>query len=159
MKWSVSVIALGLLLAGCGDDSGEPYLTVAGGGFIFNYRIAESYYGIVVKAERQLPKGSLLVAEFEDPAGGPPITLREPVIEGRLRYSFRSPPVRGIQKDVPYKVTVVLKESEAGKELERLERVYRSQVDQSIMPEKPLVLGPGYQINPENDITKPAAPQ
>ncbi len=159
MKRSVLMLVLGLLLAGCGDDSSKPYLTVAGGGFIFNYRIAESYYGIVVKVERKLPKGALLMAEFEDPAGGPPIILREPVIEGRLRYSLRSPPLKGIRKDVPYKIAVVLREGEAGKVLERVERTFRSQVDQTIMPQKPLVLGPGYQINPENDITKPAAPQ
>jgi hypothetical protein len=106
-----------------------------------------------------LPRDSLLIAEFEDPAGGPPISLREPAVEGRLRYSFRSPPLKGIKKDVPYMVAVTLRESEGGKVLARVERAYKSQVDQSIMPKKPLVLGPGYQINPENDITKPAAPQ
>jgi hypothetical protein len=159
MTGRVRMIALLGLLTACGDDDAKPYLTIAGGGFIFNYRIAESYYGLVVKAERKLPEDSLLIAEFEDPAGGPPISLREPAVEGRLRYSFRSPPLKGIKKNVPYTVAVTLKESEGGKVLARVERAYRSQVDQSIMPEKPLVLGPGYQINPENDITRPVAPQ
>ena len=49
------VLAVLLVLGGCGGSDDTPYLKILGGGFIFNYRIGEAYYGLVVKAERRLP--------------------------------------------------------------------------------------------------------
>ena len=48
----------------------------------------------------------------------------------------------------PYQVTIRLLDKD-GKELQRIERPYKSNLDQAILPEKPLVVGPGYTPNPD----------
>lgn len=43
--------AYAVLLAGCSEDEAEkPYVEFAGGGFVFNYNIAEAYCGFVARA-------------------------------------------------------------------------------------------------------------
>jgi hypothetical protein len=69
-------------------------------------------------------------------------------MSGQLQYSFKSPEITGVVKDHPYKVVMRLLDAE-GKELGRYEHSYKSDIDQAAMPDKPLVVGPGYQKNPE----------
>ena len=68
-----------LVMAGCSSESG-PYLELQGGGFIFNYRIAEATVGLVAVPVRALPEDATVEASFENPAGGPPIVLDEKVL-------------------------------------------------------------------------------
>jgi hypothetical protein len=142
-----------LLLIGCDEQKG-PYLSFAGGGFVVNYRIGEMYYGFVAKPERKLPEGSVIEARFEDPAGGAEIVVDTPVRSGQLQYMFRTPPLKGVKKDKEYRVEMRLLDKPQGTVLASLSRSFRSTADQSAIPDKPLVVGPGYMPNPENDITK-----
>lgn len=135
--------ALGLPAA-C-SDSGE-YLAVAGGGFIFNYRIAEAEYGIALKPMRELPADSSIEATFENPAGGEPFVVRKDGPFNPTRVAFDTPPVEGVVKDRPYKVVVVLSAAD-GAELQRIEKSFASELDQTVLPERPLAIGPGYQKN------------
>jgi hypothetical protein len=64
--------------------------------------------------------------------------------------------VTGVEKDKPYKVVAVLK-SEQGEVLQRIEKSYRSELDQSILPARPLAIGPGYQRNLD-ESTSPFPP-
>lgn len=138
------LILLALLaLPACVDDS--EYLELAGGGFVFNYRNAVANWGIVLVPRRDPPEGATIEVAFENPAGGAPIRLARPA-RGGGRIDFRTPPLRGIVKDRPYRVTVLLK-SAAGEELLRIEKDYASDLDQSVLPERPLAIGPGYQKN------------
>ena len=130
------------LLAACEDDTARPYLEYAGGGFIFNYRSANHYYGLVVRQKKPLPEGGSLELRFEVP-GGTDIQ-REPVSPGRLQYKFQTGDLEGIEAGRPYKVTVLLRDA-AGREIERLEKSFATTVDQSKLPAKPLVTGPGYE--------------
>ena len=140
---------LALWLAACGgDDPAAPYVEFLGGGFIFNYRLAEADYGFVVKPVRPLPAGSVLEALFEDPAGGPPLRVRQTARSGMLQYSFRSPPVTGVVAGRPYRVELRLLEAATGSELARYERSFRADVGQEALPAAPPVVGPGYQPNP-----------
>lgn len=131
-------------IAAC-NESGD-YLAVAGGGFIFNYRIAEASYGIALKPMREIPAGSAIEASLENPAGGGPFLIRKEGPFNPTRIAFTTPPVEGIVKDRPYKVTVVLKDA-AGDALQTIEKTFSSQLDQSALPERPLAIGPGYQKN------------
>jgi len=138
---------LALVLAGaCSQDDG-PYLEFLGGGFVFNYRLAEADYGFVVKRVRRLPEGTVIEARLEDPAGGEPFVLRQSARWDQLEYVFRSPPVRGVKAGRDYRVEVRLLEP-GGRLLASYARTFRSDVDQEVLPERAPVVGPGYQPAP-----------
>ncbi len=149
------VSCLALVLAACSDET-KPYLSFGGGGFVYNYRIGEMYYGFVAQVHRKLPDGAVLVARFEDPAGGAEIIDRQPVVPGRAQYMFRTPPVKGVVKDKPYTATLTLENPGGEGEIERISRTFASTADPSLFPSGPLVVGPGYTPNP--DLTGPYAP-
>lgn len=142
------LVLVALALAACGAEDG-PWLAFDGGGFVFNYRTAEASYGFNVRPLRYLAPGTVLEAELENPAGGPPIVIDQEIRTPGLRYTFQSPPLTGIQAGKPYHASVSVLEAGSGKRLARYERAFTSQADQSWLPEKPLVVGPGYQPNPE----------
>ncbi|MBI3673159.1 MAG: hypothetical protein HY245_07045, partial [Rhizobiales bacterium] len=48
-------LAPALVLTACGDDSTTPYLEFAGGGFVFNYRSANHFYGFVARQKKPVP--------------------------------------------------------------------------------------------------------
>ncbi len=137
----VAVACLGL--SGCVDQS--QYLEIAGGGFIFNYRNAEATYGVVLMPRRDPPPGAMIEVTFENPAGGAPFVVSRPA-RGGGRIALQTPALTGVEKDRPYHVVVRLL-SQDGEELMRLERDYVSDVDQSVLPDQPLAIGPGYQKN------------
>ncbi len=155
MKWAgcvirCSALCAGLLAAACspGADNEEPYVEFIGGGFIFNYRLAEADYGFVVKPKRRIPDGTILEAAFENPSGGAPLVVRETARWGRLQYVFRSPPLRGVKANRDYRVELRLLDPNDGHLIASYGKVFRSDVDQSILPERPPVIGPGYQPAP-----------
>ncbi len=142
---AIVLLALSVVVSGCGEDSNAPYFEFAGGGFIFNYRNAEHYYGFVVRPKRSLPADAILEAHLEMPGGRPPLVLTEPVTPGRLQYMFRTGNLRGIVKDHPYRAVLKLIDGKTGAELGRVEKTFATEVDQSSLPQDPLVIGPGYQ--------------
>ena len=148
----VSAVLIGALagVAAC-RENGE-YLAVAGGGFVFNYRIAEAEYGIALKPMRELPADASIEATFENPAGGDPFVIRKNGPFNPTRIAFDTPPVKGVVKDRPYKAVVVLRDA-AGGELQRIEKSFASELDQTALPERPLAIGPGYQKNVDESTT------
>lgn len=136
------------LLAACSDNSDKPYVEFIGGGFIFNYRLAEADYGFVVKPTRRIPTGTILEAQFENPSGGEPIVVRDTAKFGRLQYVFRTPPVHGVKANHDYQVHLRLLDPADKHVIASYSRTFRSDVDQSILPEHPPVVGPGYQRAP-----------
>jgi hypothetical protein len=142
------LLALALAVA-CSPGEGDgPYLEFLGGGFVFNYRLAEADYGFVVKRLRRIPDGTILEARLEDPAGGAPFVIRETASWDRLEYVFRSPPVRGVRAGRDYRVEVRLLEP-GGRLLATYARTFRSDVDQEVLPERAPVVGPGHQPAPQ----------
>ena len=141
-----AALALLLAAASCGREDDSPYVEIVGGGFIFNYRNAEASYGIVAKPLRGLPEGGRLIARFENPAGGAPIEVSQPTAGRRERFKFETPPVSGVAKGHAYKVVLTLADA-SGATLQTIEKSYASTLDQSVLPERPLAIGPGYQAN------------
>jgi hypothetical protein len=137
------------VLIGCEAPAGPP-IAIEGGGFVFNVRIAEVFYGVAVKPLRKLEPGSVLVATFEDPDGGPDLVVTETVAGGKLSYGLRTPAVTGVRAGQPYRVVVMLI-APGGDKIARLERTFRSDLDQEASPERPLTIGPGYTPNPDAD--------
>jgi hypothetical protein len=142
----VALLALALAAA-CSPEDG-PYLEFLGGGFVFNYRLAEADYGFVVKRLRRIPGGTVIEARLENPAGGAPFVLRETASWDRLEYVFRSPPVRGVVAGREYRVEVRLVNPADQRVIATYARTFRSDVDQSVLPERPPVVGPGHQLAP-----------
>jgi hypothetical protein len=144
----IIVLTFALLLAACGEDQNAPYLSFAGGGFVFNYRNAEAFYGFVARPLRTLPEGGVIEAQFEVPGTPEPAISREKVVPGKVQYSFQSPNLTGIEAKRDYKAVMRLIDAQ-GKEVARYERNFHTDVDQATLPNQPLVVGPGYQKNPE----------
>ena len=96
---------------------------------------------------RTVPAGSIIEAEFENPAGGDPIVLRQSTRAGRNSYVFRTPPLQGVRANRDYHVVLRLLDSEQ-REYATYRKSFRSSVDQSVLPETPPVVGPGYQRAP-----------
>ena len=146
---------LAVTLIGCTNgDTGKPYLEFAGGGFIYNYRLATADYGFVVRRVKKIPAGTIIEAEFENPSGGPPIVIRQVARSTRLSYKFETPPVTGIKANTDYRVEVRLVDPGDKRVFARYSRSFHADVDQDILPDKPPVIGPGYQPNPEAQSTQ-----
>jgi hypothetical protein len=146
-----------LLLAGCGEDEG-PRVEFVGGGFVLNYRQAEMTYGFVARIKGEAPEGSVLEAVFEDPAGGPPIVIRQDVLPTRRSYKFETRSVKGVRKDHDYQVELRLLASGETAEavIAESSRSYRSQVDAEVLPDRPLAVGPGYHQS-DGSVPTPAS--
>lgn len=145
-------LALVALVAGAACNRSGEYLAIAGGGFIFNYRIAEATYGIALKPMRDLPDDSVITATFENPSGGEPFVMTKQGPFNPIRIAFQTPALEGVVAHHPYKAVVVLTDA-AGKELQRIDKNFESDLDQSILPEHPLAIGPGYQPNLDESDT------
>lgn len=148
-KYHLPAVVLGATLTACnsGDSNDKPYLAFAGGGFIFNYRLATADYGFVARVMRTIPPGSIIEAEFENPAGGDPIVLRQSTKAGRSSYVFRTPSLQGVRANRDYYVVLRLLDPEH-EEFASYRKGFRSSVDQDVLPETPPVVGPGYQRAP-----------
>lgn len=128
--------------------AGEPLLIAQGGGFVFNYREARAYYGLAVKPQRAMPKDAVVEARFDNPAGGPPIIAIQRFDGTPRPIILETPPVTDIRKGVDYHVVVEVKTS-AGAVIGSFTKTYQSDLDQSVLPKAPLVIGPGYTPNPD----------
>ena len=125
-----------------------PLVRIAGPSFIFNYRVADVYYGFTAEIMRPVPVSSTLTADFEDPAGGPPHHVSEKIFPQSRRYALRSPPLHGVRKGVPYHVTIRLLNRGDEAVLFETRLAARSTIDDALMPTQPLTIGPGYEKNP-----------
>ncbi|MBN9671293.1 hypothetical protein [Roseibium aggregatum] len=124
------------------------YAEITGGGFIYNYRIADIRSGITVGLQKPLPLGTRLVAEFENPAGGT-ISIEKAVSHARRTYSFETPSLSGVEAQHSYAAVLRVIDPHTGREIERHEKVLKSTVVPKAMPSKPLTIGPGYFPNPD----------
>ena len=141
----VGFVALGSCREAGGDSE---YFAVSGKLFVFNYRVATATYLLTLKPLQPMRDDHTAVATFEDPAGGAPIVVRQKVWPKLGKVILESPPLRCIVKDRPYGVSVEIQDA-SGKPVQSIETTMRSSEDQSLMPDRPLVVGPVYTPNPE----------
>ena len=142
------LVALLLFSTGCRDTGGEDYVALSGRVFIFNYRIATATYVVTFTKARIIPDGATLVAEFENPAGGDAIRIEQKVWPKLDKIALESPPLTCVAKGKAYKISVTLLGVDK-RVLQRINTTLTSTLDQSVLPERPLVVGPGYTPNPE----------
>ena len=137
-----------LLLSACQRETEGKLVELSGRMFVFNYRVATANYLVTLKRIGPLPEGTVATAEFENPAGGPVLTTREKVFPTGDKITLQSPFVHCVRKERPYAVTVrILRAS--GEVLQQFDTSITSDVDQTVLPTRPLVIGPVYTPNPE----------
>ena len=141
------LLALALPLTACQRESGPDPLKLTGKMFVFNYRLAYATYLVTLEQTQPLPEGSVVKAAFEGPAGGAALTLERKIFPGLPRVVLESPDITCVKKGRPYAVTVSVVGPD-GAELQALAIRVTSNVDQSILPAKALVVGPAYDKNP-----------
>jgi hypothetical protein len=145
---TVAMALIGLGLGACRDSGEGDYLAVSGKIFVFNYRIAEATYLLTLTRVRPLPDGSILETSFENPAGGDPMIVRQKIWPAMEKITVESPPVKCVKANREYRVSMRLEDA-GGKLLQTIQREMISDTDQSMMPDKPLVVGPFYDPNPD----------
>lgn len=148
----VIVALTALLISGCQRETDGKLVEVAGRLFVFNYRVATAYYEITLRKTAALVEGSVAEASFEDPRAGGALVVRQPVFAANDRIVLQSPMIHCVVKDRAYAVVIRLLGPD-GKILQTIETTVTSDVDQTVLPAKPLVVGPGYAPNP--DVFKP----
>lgn len=147
-RYLAILLPLALALAACQRETGGDPLKLTGKMFVFNYRLAYATYLVTLEQTEPLPDGAIVNAEFENPAGGAPLTLERKIFPNLPRVVLESPDVTCVKKARPYKVTIAVVGPD-GSTLQSIETEVTSSADQSILPAKPLVVGPGYDKNPE----------
>ena len=160
---AVGLVLLAGVLFGVGlltreDIAEKPYLKIAGSGFIFNYRVADAYYGFTALVQKPVKSYSRIEAEFEDPLGSEPHRVSVKMTPRSSRYGIRSPPLRGIEANRPYHVSVRLVQIGDNAVLYRNNFTVTSQISDRIVPAEPLTVGPGYARNPRLPDGWTAAP-
>ncbi|MBA5778662.1 hypothetical protein H2509_16145 [Stappia sp. F7233] len=131
------------------EQASKTHVAISGGGFIYNYRIAEIRSGITAFVQTPTPNGTRLIASFENPSGGDPIVVRHEIVPYARSYSFETPALTGVEKDRPYKVTLTVMDKWSDTVIETHEKMLVTNVAPSVVPDKPLTVGPGYHRNPE----------
>lgn len=129
------------------EDVNEP-LKLSGKVFIFNYRVARATYVVTLARNGPLPEESYALTTFENPAGGAPIETRTKIFPFWEKVALESPPVHCVVKGKPYAISIRVVDKD-DKVLQAIDTTLTSTEDQTIMPDKPLVVGPIYSPNPE----------
>lgn len=137
-----------LVLASCQRPAEEGPLELAGHVFIFNYRLSTAVYEVALNKVGDIPEGSSVRTEYDNPAGGPPLVTTTKIYPFWKKVALESPPLRCVVKGRPYAVKITLLGPD-GAELQKIETTITSTLDQSILAAKPLVIGPAYDRNPE----------
>ena len=60
--------------------------------------------------------------------------------------TLESPPLTCVVKDKPYAVSISIEDAD-GSVVQKLDTTMISSLDQSILPDRPLVVGPVYELN------------
>ncbi len=147
MRWLTLPIIL-LALAGCQREEQRDVAKISGRMFVFNYRVAVATYLVTLQTQVPIEERSVIEAEFENPRGGEALTVSERLFPKNSKIVLQSPPVECVRQDRPYTVTIRLRAPD-GHVMQTLETKVTSDTDQSLLPAKPLVVGPLYTPNPE----------
>jgi hypothetical protein len=145
---AATILAVLAVLPACQRETGPDPLQLTGKMFIFNYRLAYATYMITLTKTQPVPDGSTVVATFENPSGGPPLTLDRTLFQKLDKIVLESPDITCVKKQKPYSVTIEVKGPD-GAILQTLKTSVISNLDQDIMPAEALVVGPAYDKNPD----------
>ncbi len=144
----VSLFAFVSILIGCQREKSEDLFKLTGRIFVFNYRISEASYMVTIEQQSQIPDGLTIVTQFQDPTGGPKIEITRTAWPKLKRVSLASPPIRCVKAGIAYTVDIAVKNAE-GETVQQIATTVTSNIDQSVLAAKPLLVGPVYEPNRE----------
>lgn len=148
MKRAAALMLTFLAAAGCREVPPDAYFELTGKLVVFNYRVATATYVITLGTLRPIPNDAVLETAFDDPRGGDPMVVTEKIWPMLNKISIESPPVFCIVKDRQYRFVIVIKDG-SGNGLQKLEGTLTSSLDQTVLPDVPLVVGNAYEPNPD----------
>jgi hypothetical protein len=137
-----------LALSSCQRQVDNGPTELSGRIFVFNYRVSIATYVVTLRKKAPIPDGSYAVAEFENPMGGDPLVVKEKIFPFWDKITLQSPAIHCVRKDRPYSVSISLVDAD-GKTIQSIKTSVTSDVDQTMLAAKPLIIGPFYNRNPE----------
>ncbi len=148
MKRLLAMLACALLLSACQREAEGGITEISGRMFVFNYRVSTATYLLTLARKAPLPENGMVETEYENPQGGAPIVTQTKIFPFWEKIVLESPPLHCVVKDRPY--TVKIRLYDGGRKLvQTLETTVTSNLDQSVLAARPLVVGPTYDKNPE----------
>lgn len=142
----VAALFAAAALGACRDSGKDQLFAISGKLFEFNYRLGIATYVITLNPLRPVGEGQVAVVSFQNPAGGDPIVVTQRIWPKLPHVTLTSPPLTCVVKDKPYAVSIRIEDS-SGKLLQSFETTLTSSLDQSVLPDRPLVVGPVYELN------------
>ena len=142
--WLICIAAI----SACQREKNEDLFKLTGRIFVFNYRISEASYMVTIEQQTQIPDGLTIVTQFQDPTGGKPIEITRTAWPKLKRVSLASPPIRCVKAGVAYTVDIAVKNA-SGETVQQIATTVTSNIDQSVLAAKPLLVGPVYEPNRE----------
>ncbi len=137
-----------LLAASCRDRPDNDYVELTGRIFVFNYRVAVATYVVTYSKLQKIPDGATMLTVFDNPAGGAAVEVKQKIWPKMEKIAVESPPVFCIVKDKPYAFKSALIGPD-GTRLQEISGTVVSSLDQTVLPDLPLVVGPFYTANPD----------
>jgi hypothetical protein len=145
------VLIAAMALGACrdtGKDGDGKLFEISGKIFVFNYRLARATYVVTLRPLQPMGEGQVAVASFQDPAGGPPLVVEQKVWPKLDKVSLESPALTCVVKNKPYAIAISIKGPD-GAILQKIDTTLMSTEDQSILPDRPLVIDQLYTPNPD----------
>jgi hypothetical protein len=153
----LSLIVVGAMLAAAatlgacrdaGKDGEGRLFEISGRLVVFNYRLARATFVVTLRPLQPMGEGQAVVASFQNPAGGEPLIVEQKVWPKLGKVSLESPALSCIVKDKPYAISISIKDAN-GAILQKIDTTLMSTQDQSVLPDRPLVIDQLYTPNPE----------
>jgi hypothetical protein len=135
-------------LGACRDTGRDGLFEISGRLVVFNYREATLTYLVTLKPLKPIGEGQVAVTTMDNPAGGAPLVFRQKLFPSQAKVTIESPPLECVVKDKPYKVTIRIEGADGGLQ-QQIDTTMVSAQNQDMLPDRKLVVGPGYQPNPE----------
>lgn len=142
------LLAVVLAAGGCREQTTDDHVALTGKVFIFNYRLATATYVVTLGKLKPIPDGATAVGQFENPAGGEPLVILQKIWPDAQKVVLESPALTCVRKGRAYKISIAVKNGQ-GKVLQQIETTLTSTLDQDVLPDRPLVVGPVYTPNPD----------
>jgi hypothetical protein len=143
-----SALFAAVLLGACRDTGKEALFEISGRLVVFNYREATLTYLVTLNPLQPIGEGEVAVTTMDNPAGGAPLVFSRKLFPNQSKVTIESPPLECVVKDKPYKVEIRI-EGADGSLLQQIDTTMVSAQNQDMLPDRKLVVGPGYMPNPE----------